>query len=207
MWPYSGSQNNSLNRSSFNTGDSLTQSPLGSELNTGERLLWSGQSRDGLRLQPADGCLIPFALVWCGFTFFWEAIAIIGFFSGHTTGFIRYIFPLWGLPFIAIGLYLLIGRFFVDAKKRSKTWYGVTDRRVLFVTDSRERKVRSIFLQDIPKLEMVTRPDGSGTLVFGPVGNYKTGYISPYDAPAFQMIEDVRSVYNIAQGARDRARP
>ena len=34
------------------------------ELGAGERLLWSGQPRGGLRLRPTDAMLVPFSLLW-----------------------------------------------------------------------------------------------------------------------------------------------
>ncbi len=36
-------------------------------LERGERLLWTGQPAQGLLLTAANGFLIPFSLVWCGF--------------------------------------------------------------------------------------------------------------------------------------------
>ena len=42
-----------------------------SELGSGEKLLWSGQPRAGLRLRPADALMIPFSLMWAGFAVFW----------------------------------------------------------------------------------------------------------------------------------------
>ena len=36
----------------------------------------------------------------------------------------------WGIPFLAIGLHFMFGRFLIDAKQRANTGYGVTDRRV-----------------------------------------------------------------------------
>jgi hypothetical protein len=63
---------------------------LRSELGAGEKLLWSGQPRGGLRLQPADALLIPFSLMWGGFAVFWE----VSVFRVRAPVFFR----LWGIP-------------------------------------------------------------------------------------------------------------
>ena len=32
---------------------------------------------------------------------------------------------LWGIPFVLVGLYIVFGRFFVDAKQREKTCVAI----------------------------------------------------------------------------------
>ncbi|HEX4350926.1 MAG TPA: PH domain-containing protein, partial [Verrucomicrobiae bacterium] len=82
-------------------------------MDSGEKLLWSGQPRQGLRLNISDVFVIPFSLLWCGFAIFWEANAV----KGHSP----FVLKLWGIPFVVIGLYMVFGRFFMDARTRVRT--------------------------------------------------------------------------------------
>src|SRR5688572_9125120 len=111
------------------------------ELSAGERLVWSGQPRDGIRLRPVDAFLIPFSLLWCGFALFWEVMALTA--TSKQAGPIGYVFPLFGIPFVLVGLYLVIGRFMVDARMRARTFYGVTNERIIIVSGLFSRQVKS----------------------------------------------------------------
>lgn len=95
--------------------------PFDRFLDPGEKLLWSGQPKQGLRFQAADVFMIPFSLMWGGFAFFWEA-SVLGF--GRTTAHPKpmpIFMAIWGIPFVLIGLHMIVGRFFYDAALRKRT--------------------------------------------------------------------------------------
>jgi hypothetical protein len=73
----------------------------------GERVVWEGRPPGGFMLTATDGLMIPFSLLWGGFALFWN----ISVWSMGAPLFFR----LWGLPFLLVGFYMVIGRFFVDA--------------------------------------------------------------------------------------------
>ncbi len=91
---------------------SMVEMEVARELGSGEKIVWCGKPRTGLTLSPGDIIVIPFSILWCGFAIFWESSVI----STNAPFF----FKLWGIPFVLVGLYMVIGRFFADAKAREK---------------------------------------------------------------------------------------
>ncbi|CAN5261329.1 hypothetical protein BH09PSE1_BH09PSE1_02620 [soil metagenome] len=73
----------------------------------GERIMWTGRPGQGLVFASRDIFLVPFSVVWCGFAIFWTTLAT----GAGSPPF----FALWGLMFVCIGLYFVVGRFVADA--------------------------------------------------------------------------------------------
>jgi hypothetical protein len=184
--------------------DGFLSSSIERELGSGERLLWKGRPRGGVRLRGSDVFLIPFSLLWGGFAIFWESIALFAVPKNNAAGWIA---PLFGLPFVLVGLYIIFGRFFVDAKMRQKTEYALTGRRAIIVSGLFSRKVRSVSLQSTPEVTLTEKADGSGTITFGAASPFSswvqqnTWSAGASQQPAFEMIDNVRSVYDLIQKA------
>ena len=53
------------------------------------------------------------------------------------------IFKLWGIPFLVVGFYISIGRFFLDARARAQRFYGVTNLRIIIIDGISVRRVTS----------------------------------------------------------------
>ena len=189
-------------------------------LERGEQLLWSGRPVQGITLRAQDVFLIPFSLLWGGFAIFWEAIALsIVFVAGGDGGdgggapmAVAIIFPLFGLPFVLIGLYLIFGRFFVDARRRARTFYGVTDSRIIIVSGLLSQNVKSLNLRTLTDLSMSEKASGVGTITFGPVHPFAAfggGAWCPGTAwwapPSFDLVPNVAEVYRIIREAQKRA--
>ncbi len=180
-------------------------SSIEQEVGPGERVLWKGHPRGGLRLRGSDIILIPFSLIWGGFAIFWEAMALFKIPKSNAPGML---FPLFGIPFVLFGLYFIFGRFFVDAKMRESAEYAVTNRRAIIVSGIFSRRVRSINLQTTPEITLTERPDRSGTITFGspPVygrwGQRDLLFSGMSAQPAFELIDDARTVYGIIEKAK-----
>jgi len=143
--------------------DLEAQNRVAGELESGERLLWSGRPDSRRWLYPQDAVLIPFSVMWGGFAIFWEA----GVLSGGARNSV--ILPLWGVPFVLIGLYLIVGRFLARRWMRSRTLYAVTDQRVISIAPSwpRGERTTSVWLGSYPPVEKRLARDGRGTLWVG----------------------------------------
>jgi len=99
-------------------------------LDPGETILWQGAPVPGLRLSGGLG-LSAFGFVFTAFSAFRIAMASG---LGAGTGLIGAVFPLFGVPFLLVGLYMLVGRFFWAAHVRGATFHTLTDRRAYVAT-------------------------------------------------------------------------
>jgi len=174
------------------------------ELSSGERLLWSGQPRRGLRLRSSDAVVIPCSLLWCGFAIFWEASVV-------TKG-APFFFMLWGIPFILVGLYIVFGRFFLDARTRGRTFYGITSERIIIVSGLFSRQTKTLQLRTLSDISLTERSDRSGSITFGPqhpmAQRLPSGWpgVGQYGAPAFDMIERAKEIYDLIRETQRTAK-
>jgi hypothetical protein len=176
-------------------------SSIDRELAPGERVLWRGQPRQGVVLSGSDAFMIPFSLLWGGFAFFWEWSVIK---SGAPPFFV-----LWGMPFVAVGIYLIAGRFFVDAWQRSRTFYAVTNERLLIIEGFLKLNTRSVSLRTLSDVSLSERSDGEGSIHFGP-STFPAAFrgfsgwpgMKERMGPQFDRIADARSVRDLIHGAQ-----
>jgi len=192
----------------------MGQSPeavLSQNLDQGERLLWSGKPLDGVRLRSQDLFLIPFSLIWGGFAIFWEYSVITHPRNGDgSTGLFM---SLSGIPFVCIGLYLIFGRFFADAYNRSRTFYGVTNERIIILSGIFSRQVKSLQLRTPSDISLNQGSGDVGTITFGPSQNTMNIFMlsgswpgaARYAPPSFDLIERPKEVYNIIRQAQKGA--
>jgi hypothetical protein len=175
---------------------------ISSLLGREERLLWSAQPRQGIFLRSTDAYLIPFSLLWGGFAFFWEGSVV----NSNAP----IVFRLWGVPFVLIGLYLITGRFFVDARLRSKTYYGLTTERIVIVSGLFSRTTKSLQLRTLSDVSLAESSGGLGTITFGTVAPWWAGSggwpgSQRQLSPTFDSISAAREVYEKIRVAQKQA--
>jgi hypothetical protein len=139
-----------------------TDEAFESEIEPGEKILWQGRpdaTRAGLKLVP----VLVFAIPWLAFSIFW----VVGAADykvpdlSKPGGF----FPLFGLPFVLVGLFLLSVPY-LGYRTAQRTVYAVTSKRVLILILGRTRKTTSYYPKDVKALEVTVRSNGKGDVVF-----------------------------------------
>jgi Bacterial PH domain len=172
------------------------------ELTPGEQVLWSERPRQGLILRSGDSFGIPFSVFWAGFVFYWMHSAMS---MGAPLPFL-----LFGSAFVMVGIYVTVGRFLVDAVRRGKTSYALTNERVLIVTGIWGRRVKSIELKGIGDLSLSERKEGWGTISLGPQApltwmletNASWPGIEERLGPRFELVPNVRQVFELIRSTR-----
>ena len=167
------------------------------DLISGENIVWSGQPDPSKLFTKGDILLVPFSILWCGFAIFWESMALT---MPTGAGLIDIIFPLFGIPFVLIGLYSVIGRFFYKHFKRKKTYYAVTNKRVLIKSVLFSKTIQALFIKDLVAINKVNKNDQTGDIIFGNL-NFNTSMYnnSGMELVNFNNIPQIPAFYDIEQ--------
>lgn len=168
-----------------------------------ERLLWNGRPKRGLMLRSTDAFMIPFSIIWFGFSIFWVSIVAAG--GGGA-------FALFGIPFLAVGLYITVGRFFTDARIRGRTLYALTDQRAIIASGLLNRQTKSLSLRTMTDVTLQEQRRGHGTITLGRStagGFWPQGLSWPgvdlFNVPCFESIPDARAVFELLRKAQEES--
>lgn len=126
----------------------------------GEAPLWCGRPDAGVLFGRSDLFLIPVTVLWASFAVFWNVMV-------WRTG-APIVFRLFGLPFLIVGAYVLIGRFFVKKRRKQRSEYALTADRAI-ICDSRGT-VRDIPLTTTSVEQSRSRDGQHITVTFGAAG-------------------------------------
>jgi len=162
---------------------------IGRELHPGETLQFSARARPGAVVL-ASLPMFLFAIPFTGFAVFWMVMAGIGTMNvEQDMGPFRF-FPLFGLPFLLVGLFMLSAplRAFLGA---GRTLYAITDQRALTLRTGRSTRVISYYPRDIGNPTRTEKADGSGNLMFAE--EWRRGKRGRYAVSVgFRGVPDVR---------------
>uniref|UniRef100_A0A7C4LKX9 Uncharacterized protein n=1 Tax=Schlesneria paludicola TaxID=360056 RepID=A0A7C4LKX9_9PLAN len=175
------------------------------EIRAGERLVWVGQPRPG-RLARGAIPIVLFGIPWTAFAVFWMAAASGALFGGfgenngpgEVGGFFTW-FPLFGLPFVLIGLGMLSSPYWFW-RQAKRTCYALTDHRAILwqANPCGGVTVRSYGPEALDKIHRTEYADGCGDLVFEEavsVGwNSKGHRTTTTTRYGFMAIDNVREV-------------
>lgn len=138
-----------------------------SELRDGERLLWVGQpiparyARKGIPVMIFGGVFTTFAAFWIVM-----ALGMGAFAGGRGFGWVGLIFPLFGVPFVLVGMGMLTAPRWMK-KMAAQTFYAVTDQRVILWEAGLfgRMEVRSYDPSQLKSIRRVEYANGEGDLV------------------------------------------
>jgi hypothetical protein len=144
------------------------------ELRPGEELWYANMPSPG-RTARKMWPIVIFGLFFGGFASFWITMAAAGAWFGGmqsngstgskvATG-VAMLFPLFGLPFLLIGLAMISSPWWV-ARSARRTACCVTNQRAMQLTHGRSIKVQSWSPDDMTEVTKTLHADGTGTLAF-----------------------------------------
>ncbi|MGB7262895.1 MAG: hypothetical protein WBC68_12560 [Albidovulum sp.] len=168
-------------------------------LDPDEQLLWVGTPMSGIRLTPKAIGGSVFGLFFLGFAIFWTLGAASPILQGFTgempkgLGWFFMVFPLFGLPFIAMGYYMVIGQHFRDARLRRHTRYALTNRRALITNWAGKRSLKSFPI--VPNTIIDYQPGPEATIYFATEVSKDSDGDTSHERIGFEHIRDGEAAY------------
>jgi len=181
----------------------MTASGWDGILDADEKILWQGQPDGRFRLRPKNIAVSVFGIFFLGGSMFWVVMAQS---AVPQAGGANLLFLLFSLPFILIGLYMVIGIHWFDALGRRKTHYTLTSKRTFIATEFLGKRLKSYPIDADTALDFrPAKADRSGSIFFATeIRRRKNGTYR--QAIGFELIPDADKVYQLIRGVqKDRA--
>lgn len=206
---------NSFDPDHKKTTEPSVAAALKQELAPDERLLWTGQPIAS-RVFRMSFAIYLFAIPWTAFSLFWEFMAagsIWGSMDKMPEGMglvMGIVFPLFGLPFIAIGFWMLAKPFSIR-RMAANTIFAVTSKRALIFTQGSKKQLRSFPYENMNGLfDRKEGKDGSGSLLFNVKSEpreegRRNRDMDPF-ARGFEYIPNVREAETALRRAMENAK-
>lgn len=169
-----------------------------------EQLLWTGKPVKKIKLLPAERFNIVFGIFWTAFSAFWIAMASWGTSQIEGGDAMTKIFPLFGVPFLLIGLYLVFVAPIRSKNRRKNLEYALTNKRILILYNGKTQNLQSFKYSEIQNVNFGCDELGVGVVTFSSLAttilnkgmNAKTRHFTN-NVYGFYNINDVKKVYKI----------
>lgn len=151
-------------------------------LERGEKIVWKGRPTPAASVQMGWMELLV-GLFFFGFSVFWTV-------SAFATGGIFWVF---GIPFLAVGGWMITKPFRTKVRAK-KSYYAITDRRVLIIKRDNGYSVDSIYAYEFSQYARKDRANGTGDIRFRQsFGKTRKGeYLQTKFSDGLWGVEDVR---------------
>jgi hypothetical protein len=179
------------------------------ELDPGERVTWAEQP-DPKRYARGSWAIVLFGIPWTAFAVFWMVMASGMLWMGGNAGdgppaAFSVCFPLFGVPFVLIGLGMLSAPYWAR-RFAAGTVYAITDRRaILFATGFRSRTVKSYRPAELTRISRVERADGSGDLILEEYGYRDRDGDRRSGTHGFKGVANVKEVERLVRALAAKA--
>lgn len=151
----------------------------------GETVVWEGRSLRGVTITAFEGPLVAYGLM----------ATVIGF------GLVIHHRWLGGVPLLAIGIYLMIGQFIFETKRRRHADYILTLDHAYIVHSWPWAHVVTVDLRRVGPSFLTIHKDGTGTITFGRVPDALAWWTPLRLAhPAFRYIDVAPDLMPIIRG-------
>lgn len=162
------------------------------ELNKNESSLWAGQPRPG-RMAVKAIPIALFAIPFTAFAVFWICGASGFKMPDFSEGGFSF-FPLFGLPFLLVGLGMLSAPLW-KIRSAKRTIYVLTDKRAIIFEGGWRAHIRSFSPDQLQDLTRKQHADGSGDIVFKRevTNNFSHQNNMPVKEIGFLGIDNVKS--------------
>jgi hypothetical protein len=170
------------------------QQKIRSELKHGESILWTAQPNP-IGYMKSSIIAVLFFIPWTAFSIFWIAGASGFKVPDFSKGGFAF-FPLFGLPFLLIGIWGLSSPL-REYSKAKNVIYVITTERVIIIEGSKSTVYKSFYPNQLKNIERIQKIDNSGNIYFqqesytdsdGDKRSKKVGFIA---------INDVQTVENL----------
>jgi hypothetical protein len=154
-----------VNDADFTSVPAPLRNKVEMELRSGERIVWSAQPIPQ-RFSRGSWPIVVFGIPWTAFAVFWVVAAGWGTSRGSMPGPFK-LFPLFGVPFVLIGIGMLTAPIWMKRKAR-RTVYMITDQRAVILSEGLRGRTRveSYAPEQLQSIMREQNADGSGDIIF-----------------------------------------